>query len=159
MADELVSLIDDSMYSIIGEGTRLRGDFEVKGLLRIDGDFCGSIRTSGKILVSKNGRADCSINGNIVVIGGIVRGTIIAHHSVEILSSAVVIGTVIAPRLIVHENVLLQGTCRVTADAERFQNAVRLVEEQLASRDGRAPRPPAYAAAVETERVRERIAQ
>ncbi|MBN2354373.1 MAG: polymer-forming cytoskeletal protein [Spirochaetales bacterium] len=160
MADEVVSIIDDSIHSIIGEGTRLCGDFEVKGLLRIDGDFSGSIRTNGKVLVSKKGRAECSIDGNIVVIGGIVRGTIVARHSVEILGSGVVIGTVIAPRLIVHEHVLLQGMCRVTKDAECFRNAVRLVEEQLALKNGRG-RPASLPAETETEteKVRERIAQ
>ena len=40
------------LNSIIGEGTRLRGEFGIDGLLRIDGDFCGTIRTTGKILVA-----------------------------------------------------------------------------------------------------------
>jgi cytoskeletal protein CcmA (bactofilin family) len=156
MADEVISPMGDSIHSIIGEGTRLKGDFEVKGLLRVDGDFSGTIRTSGKVLVSKNGRAECTINGNIVVIGGIVKGTIIAHHSVEILSSGVVIGTIIAPRLIIHEHVLFHGTCRVTAEADRFQNAVRSIEEQLRAKDER-PAPIRMAGDMESQR--ERIAQ
>jgi cytoskeletal protein CcmA (bactofilin family) len=156
MADEVISPIGDSIHSIIGEGTRLKGDLEVKGLLRIDGDFSGTIHTNGKVLVSKNGRAECTINGNIVVIGGVVKGTIIAHNSVEILSSGVVIGTIIAPRLIIHEHVLFHGTCRVTPEADRFQNAVRNVEEQMAAR---GERPAPFPAAAGTEKVRERIAQ
>ena len=37
--------------SLIGEGTRFRGDFDLEGLLRIDGDFEGSVRTKGRVLV------------------------------------------------------------------------------------------------------------
>jgi cytoskeletal protein CcmA (bactofilin family) len=156
MADEVVSHIGDSIHSIIGEGTRLSGDFEVKGLLRIDGDFIGTIRTNGKVLVSKHGRADCTIDGNIIVIGGIVKGTIIAHNSVEILSSGVVIGTIVAPRLIIHENVLFHGTCRVTPEADRFQSAMRSIEEQLTAT---GERPARALSSGGEEKVRERIAQ
>ena len=116
MTDEVITPIADSMHSIIGEGTRFRGEFEVRGLLRIDGDFMGKIVTDGKVLVSKNGRADCDIHGSIVVIGGILRGTILASTSVEILSSAIVIGTIVTPRLIVHEDVVFHGACRVTRE-------------------------------------------
>ena len=51
--------------SIVGEGTRFEGMLELSGLLRIDGDFSGNIRTSGKVLVGKNGRAEWNgLNGS-----------------------------------------------------------------------------------------------
>ncbi len=156
MADEVISHIGDSVHSIISEGSRLKGDFEVKGLLRIDGDFSGSIKTSGKVLVSKNGRAECTINGNIVVIGGIVKGTIIAHNSVEILSSAVVIGTILSPRLIIHEHVVFHGSCRVTPDAARFQNELSRLEESGAQKE--APSVSLFAGNKQ-EKIPERVAQ
>ncbi len=156
MADEVISHIGDSVHSIISEGSRLKGDFEVKGLLRIDGDFSGSITTDGKVLVSRNGRAACTINGNIVVIGGVFKGTIIAHNSVEILSSAVVIGTILSPRLIVHEHVILHGSCRITPDAERFRHEVRRLEE--AAEQAGAPSVALFSG-TRQEKVPERVAQ
>ncbi|MCK5736372.1 MAG: polymer-forming cytoskeletal protein, partial [Spirochaetaceae bacterium] len=56
--------------SIIGDGTRFRGDLDLKGLLRIDGDFEGNIRTEGRVLVGKGGRARCLIVADTVVVGG-----------------------------------------------------------------------------------------
>ncbi|TFG59737.1 MAG: polymer-forming cytoskeletal family protein, partial [Spirochaetales bacterium] len=56
--------------SIVGEGTRFRGELDLDGLLRIDGDYFGSIKTTGKVLVGKNGRAECTIRAGTVVIGG-----------------------------------------------------------------------------------------
>ena len=35
---------DAFINSIIGEGTRFKGEFDLNGLLRIDGDFSGVIR-------------------------------------------------------------------------------------------------------------------
>ena len=43
--------------SIIGEGTKFRGDFELNGLLRIDGAFEGKIESEGKVLVGRHGSA------------------------------------------------------------------------------------------------------
>ncbi len=102
-----------TVHSIIGEGTRFRGEFDLKGLLRIDGDFSGVIRTQDKVLISRNGRAECSIYARVVVIGGLVKGDIFAEERVEILSTGVVMGNIETPRLIVQDDVIFHGKCRV----------------------------------------------
>jgi cytoskeletal protein CcmA (bactofilin family) len=114
MSDTHIS--DDAFInSIIGEGTRFKGEFDLNGLLRIDGDFTGTIRTTGKVLVGKNGRAECTLHAGTVVIGGVVRGEIFSSEKVIILSTGLVLGNITTPRLIVEEGVLFNGTCRVTA--------------------------------------------
>ncbi len=99
--------------SIIGEGTTFQGDLELNGLLRIDGDFSGTIRTDGKVLVGLNGRAECTVNAGTVVIGGIVKGNVIAREKVLILSTGLMIGNIQAPRLIAEEGVLMNGSFTV----------------------------------------------
>jgi cytoskeletal protein CcmA (bactofilin family) len=107
------------LNSIIGEGTRLRGEFEIDGLLRIDGDFCGTIRTTGKILVGLNGRAACNIYADTVVVGGVVRGNIFCTDRVVVLSTGMVLGNVTSPRLVVEEGVVFHGVCRVGVSKTR----------------------------------------
>lgn len=104
---------DSFVNSIVGEGTRFRGDIELDGLLRVDGDFLGTIRSAGKVLVGKNGRAECTINACTVVIGGIVKGDIYSSEKVIVLSSGMVIGNIFCPRLIAEEGVLIDGNCTV----------------------------------------------
>ena len=78
MAENIHDNQEDSFVnSIIGEGTTLRGDFDLNGLLRIDGKFYGSVNTNGRVLVGKNGIAESTIIANTVVIGGKVKGDII----------------------------------------------------------------------------------
>jgi cytoskeletal protein CcmA (bactofilin family) len=48
------------------------------------------------------------------VVGGIIRGAIIASEKVVILSSAVVIGSISSPRLIAEEGVILEGTINIS---------------------------------------------
>jgi len=99
--------------SIIGEGTRFRGEFDLDGLLRIDGDFSGVVRTKGKVLVGRNGRAQCTIYAGTVVIGGAVRGDINATEKVIVLSTGMIIGNIRSPRLVIEEGVLFTGECQV----------------------------------------------
>lgn len=109
--------------SIVGEGTHFKGNLELSGLLRIDGDYSGSIHTTGKVIVGTNGRTDCTINAGTVVIGGVLRGAVYATEKVIILSSALVIGIVHAPRLIAEEGVLLDGEFRIYGTAEEVVTA------------------------------------
>ena len=99
--------------SIIGEGTKFSGELVLNGLLRIDGDFSGSINTSGKVLVGKTGRAECNIVASTAVIGGVVHGNIFSTGKVVILSTGMVIGNIQARNLVVEEGVLLHGSCVV----------------------------------------------
>ncbi|RLD32248.1 MAG: polymer-forming cytoskeletal family protein [Bacteroidetes bacterium] len=104
--------------SIVGDGTRFVGDLELNGLLRIDGDFIGNIRTDGKVLIGKNGRAECTITADTVVIGGVVKGDIVSKGKVVILSTGMLIGNVSTPRLISEDGVILNGLCMISSVEE-----------------------------------------
>ncbi len=114
--------------SIIGEGTSFSGDIQLSGLIRIDGDFKGSITTKGKVLIGKNGRAECMIKADTVVIGGVVKGDIVSTDKVVILSTGMLIGNIAAPRLVAEEGVILNGICNIT-------NGKMLSEHKETSRD------------------------
>jgi cytoskeletal protein CcmA (bactofilin family) len=111
--------------SIIGEGTALRGDFELNGLLRIDGVFSGSVKTTGKVLVGKNGSAECDVIAGTVVIGGRVRGNIVALEKVTLLSTGELIGSIRTPRLIIEEGVIFDGKCEIIDDSQKLERLKR----------------------------------
>lgn len=115
MSDHLIA--DGSFInSIVGEGTRFRGELDLNGLLRIDGDYSGTIRTPGKVLVGKNGRAECTIKAETVVVGGVVKGNIFSTEKVIVLSTGMILGNITSPRLIVEEGVVLNGNCIITKE-------------------------------------------
>lgn len=124
--DELV------INSLVGEGSFFRGDINARGLMRIDGDFAGTIKTNGKILVGMNGRAECELKAATVVIGGVVRGIVEASHKVILLSSAVVIGDIYAPRLVAEEGVLIDGLLQISGIPMELQ----IEEKELQRKKG-----------------------
>ncbi len=109
----MASIESTLVNSIVGTGTFFKGQIEVSGLLRIDGDFAGSVKTSGRVIVGRSGRADCTIDAATVVIGGVFRGTVYASEKVIALESAIIFGNVFAPRLIAESGVLMDGTMHV----------------------------------------------
>ncbi|MBA7685749.1 hypothetical protein ES703_94175 [subsurface metagenome] len=121
MAENIHDNQEDSFVnSIIGEGTTLRGDFDLNGLLRIDGKFYGSVNTNGRVLVGKNGIAESTIIANTVVIGGKVKGDIIATEKITLLSTGELIGNIKTPRLIIEEGVIFDGTCEIIEDKDKI---------------------------------------
>jgi len=111
---------DRLINSLVGEGTHFRGDLELSGLLRIDGDYSGSIHATGKVIIGNGGRADCNIEAGVAVIGGILRGDIFCTNKIIILASAIVIGNLHAPRIVAEEGTMIHGRLVITG-VEEFE--------------------------------------
>lgn len=104
---------DNIVNSIIGEGSEFKGEFKINGLLRIDGNFKGTIETTGKVLIGRTGQAITDIKARLVVIGGTVKGNIYASERVIFLSSGHIIGNIITPSLIMEDGVAFEGNCTI----------------------------------------------
>lgn len=136
----MASLETSLVNSIVGSGTFFRGNIHVSGLLRIDGDFAGGVKTNGRVIIGRGGRADCTIDSATVVIGGAFRGTIYASEKVIALESALIIGNIYAPRLIAEAGVVLDGAMHVRGTEGESSGAVPGAEVVDVPRSEGAPR-------------------
>jgi cytoskeletal protein CcmA (bactofilin family) len=112
-------MAEQFVNSIIGHGSLFRGDIEIDGLVRIDGDYIGNVKKAQRVLVGNQGRADATINADIVVIGGAFHGTIYAHERAVILSTALVVGMVNSPMILVEPGALLSCALCIGTNDER----------------------------------------
>ncbi len=113
--------------SIIGFGTVFNGDLDLSGLLKIDGDFSGSVKAEGKVLIGHTGRAKCSIFANTVVVGGVVKGDIYAEDRVVVLSTGMVLGNIRSPRLIMEEGVIFNGELTIVSKSDENDRIIDTV--------------------------------
>ena len=131
--------LDGSLInSIVGEGTHFRGHLDLSGLLRIDGDFSGSIKTSGRVIIGSQGRADCTINAATVVVGGVLRGNVYASEQVILLDRAIVLGNIYSPRLTADEDTIIDGSLLISG-----RNTLIEPSEEIETR--RRREPPSFA--------------
>ena len=104
--------------TIIGEGTEFKGEFKLKGLLRIDGTFTGVIETEERVLIGKTGRVHSDVYARNVVVGGEVIGNLYATEKVTLLSTARIRGDIHTPRLVVEEGVIFEGACKINEEVQ-----------------------------------------
>lgn len=122
LMSEQIDLDGIFINSIIGEGAHFNGDISLKGLFRIDGDFSGTIKEADKVLIGRNGRAQCTIHAGTVVVGGVVKGDIVSTEKVVVLSTGMVIGNISTPRLMVEDGVVLNGRCKIIEFSQKGLN-------------------------------------
>lgn len=95
--------------SILQEGVFLRGEFDAKGDVRLDGRLDGKIKVSERLTIGAAGRLEADIEAGEVIVMGEVKGTIRAQRRLEMRKGAKVTGDVSCPNLIVEEGVFFQG--------------------------------------------------
>ena len=69
--------------------------------------------TDGKVLIGEKGVVDTDIHAAIVVVGGEVRGSIIAEDRVTLLSTSRVYGNIVTKHIFAEEGVIFEGTCKI----------------------------------------------
>ena len=107
----------ESALSIIGAGMRVVGDITADGVVKIEGTVVGSVRAGRQVLVAKGGEVEGDVITREAIIGGEVRGTVLAEERVEIQTSSVVHGDITSKRLLVHEGGEINGVVRMGAGA------------------------------------------
>lgn len=103
--------------SIVGESTKLKGDFEIDGILRIDGFFSGSVKGKTRVLIGEKGVAYLDLEGEEIIIGGRVEGKIKVNGKVRMLSSGYLKGEVIAKNIVVEAGAYFNARCKMLHDA------------------------------------------
>ena len=101
------------MNTIIGKGTKIEGQMEVAQSIRIDGLFKGSVTATDTLIVGTTGELnDVSVKVKNAIIGGKIRGNIIASNKVTLESSSNLEGDLTAKLLVIEEGALFSGNCR-----------------------------------------------
>ncbi len=119
--------IDIGARTVIGANSFFEGRFAVKGNLRIDGKFEGSVLKVDQLQVGPEGQVKSDINATNVVVEGIVIGNITASTRILLLSTARVLGNLRTPELIIQDGVVLEGKC--TISRMEFDNTKDYIED------------------------------
>jgi cytoskeletal protein CcmA (bactofilin family) len=101
--------------SIIAQGCKFDGKVEVRGTLRIEGEFKGNIGTPESLVIGKTGVVHANCNVKNAIIGGQLFGNIIAENKIELQSGSHVEGDIKTKRLVIDEGVFFEGNCSMGA--------------------------------------------
>ena len=107
--------------TLIGAETRLEGDIEFSGGLRVDGTIRGNVSeknaSPGTLVLSEHGRIEGAINVSHVVINGKVLGPVHAREYAELQIKSRVSGDVSYKSLEMHTGAVIEGKLIYLGDA------------------------------------------
>ncbi len=106
----------ESELTLIGQGTRLEGNFVFDRFTRIYGDINGKIKglPNSLIVVGETASIDGDIHCAEIIIDGIVRSNIHASVKVTLSESGTLIGDVYSPNLEIKFGAYFKGKAITT---------------------------------------------
>ncbi|MGB8508400.1 MAG: polymer-forming cytoskeletal protein [Pyrinomonadaceae bacterium] len=100
------------LSGFVGGSTKLTGEANFKGMLRIDGRFTGQINSEkGTLIVSTGGHVEADIEVAEARINGTIHGDITASVRIEFGRSAQVFGNIKTPALVIEDGAIFEGSC------------------------------------------------
>lgn len=83
--------------------------------LKINGNFRGSLITTGILTIGESAIVESNIEGDNVIIAGKVTGKITANKMLVLMPTSSLIGDIITPKLNIVEGAIFQGNCQMTS--------------------------------------------
>ena len=83
--------------SIIGPGMNIVGDLVTDGTVRVEGRIEGTVRAGKAVIVGKGGEVVGDVVTQDAVIGGRLRGTLVAESRLELQATSDIEGQIRAP--------------------------------------------------------------
>jgi len=96
--------------SVIGKGTLFTGDLVSEGDIRIDGILDGSLKSSGKVIIGKEGKIKGTVACDFADIEGCFSGKITVNQLLTLKSSSNISGETIIGSLAVEPGATFVNT-------------------------------------------------
>ncbi len=101
--------------------------------LRINGKFEGTLETKGNLTIGQTATIIADIVGDNIIIGGRVKGKVIAKERLTLLPTSVTEGDIFPAKLNIAEGAVLEGCCSMLHDFLNAQELAKYLEVDLNS--------------------------
>ncbi len=106
----------------IAKNTSLVGDIKSDGDFRVDGKIEGTIKTSGRVVIGKEGFVSGTIDCAHADIEGSFSGKLIVDQILSLKSTADSSGDVVMGKLSVEPGAIFNATCAMKGSVKVMQN-------------------------------------
>lgn len=122
--------IFDSVETLIGTQTTLKGTIISSKTVRVDGQVIGNIEKCAGVIVGEAAFVKGNIEANYVVVAGKVEGNIIATEGIELLNQSSVVGNIQTNILSISEGAYFEGKSVMIKDEPKETEEEEPEEEQ-----------------------------
>jgi len=125
---------EQQIAAFFDQGTNLTGELQFAGVVRIDGNFHGTINGGETLIVGNNAVIHADIRVREIEIHGQVFGNIEVGSRAEIRSSGTFRGDIHTPLLVIHPGGVFDGHSHMIADsqtaADQFRESTQIAREE-----------------------------
>ncbi len=111
--------------NIIGIGTKITGDVNSNGDIRVDGSLTGKLITKGKVVIGETGTVKGEINCKNSDVEGSIEGKITVSQLLSLKSKARIHGDIIASKLAIEPGCQFTGNCDMNAGAPSHEETIQ----------------------------------
>lgn len=109
------TIVGKDSVTIISEGVVIEGKLSSKGNVRIDGTINGNLNVSGNVTVGKSGLVTGEVNGQMIIHGGKIEGTLKATDKVVLEGTSILKGDIFTKILVVEEGAVFDGNSSMSS--------------------------------------------
>jgi cytoskeletal protein CcmA (bactofilin family) len=106
----------------IAKNTSLVGDIDSDGDFRVDGKIDGTIKTTGRVVIGKDGIVTGTIDCANADIEGTFSGKLIVDQILSLKETAVISGDVVLGKLSVEPGAAFNATCTMKGAVKVMEN-------------------------------------
>jgi cytoskeletal protein CcmA (bactofilin family) len=113
---------NEGSMSLIGPGMNIVGDLSTDGTVRVEGRIEGTVRAGKAVVIGKGGEVVGDVLTQDAVIGGTVRGTVVAESRLELQSTCDIEGQIRAR----SQHLQLEEGCRFNGQIQMLDGGESL---------------------------------
>ncbi len=113
---------NEASMSLIGPGMNIVGDLSTDGTVRVEGRIEGTVRAGKAVVIGKGGEVVGDVLTQDAVIGGTVRGTVVAESRLELQSTCDIEGQIRAR----SQHLQLEEGCRFNGQIQMLDGGESL---------------------------------
>ena len=121
--ESMKNIETSAAINMIGAGTVITGDIQSKGDIRVDGTLKGSINTSGKVVLGKDGVIEGDVVCGDADVSGIIKAKISVSQLLSLKSTAKLNGDIITNKLSIEPGASFTGSCSMGAVIKDIKDA------------------------------------
>jgi len=103
-------------FNKIVAGTKIHGEVETQGDIRIDGSIVGTMNIQGKLVLGPKGTIEGEIKCKNAEIMGSIKGEIMVSELLSLKASAKIKGDIITNKISIEPGAVLTGTINMDND-------------------------------------------
>lgn len=113
--------IENKLPNMIGPGTKIIGNIETNGDIRIDGNIEGNIISKGKVVIGANGLVKGEVQCANAELSGSLEGKILVSDLLSLKSTSKLTGEMKVGKLSIEPGAIFIGNCSMNTNTPNSQ--------------------------------------